>query len=44
MNIQFVREKVARGHIRVFHVPSRFQVVDIFTKGLPLQFFLDFLR
>jgi hypothetical protein len=42
MDIHFVREKVARGQVRVLHVPSRYQIVDIFTKGLPLQLFDDF--
>ncbi|XP_060178331.1 uncharacterized mitochondrial protein AtMg00810-like [Lycium barbarum] len=35
MDIHFVREQVARGHVRVLHVPSRYQIADIFTKGLP---------
>jgi hypothetical protein len=42
MDINFVREKVARGHICVRHVPSRYQIVDIFTKGFPLILFQDF--
>jgi hypothetical protein len=42
MDIHFVREKVARGQIRVLHVPSRYQIADIFTKGLPLILFQDF--
>jgi len=42
MDIHFVREKVARGDIRVLHVPSRYQIADIFTKGLPLVLFQDF--
>ena len=42
MDIHFVREKVARGQIRVLHVPSRYQIADIFTKGLPLVLFEDF--
>ena len=42
MDIHFVREKVARGQIRVLYVPSRYQVADIFTKGLPLILFQDF--
>ncbi|KAK9049545.1 hypothetical protein SSX86_031486 [Deinandra increscens subsp. villosa] len=42
MDIHFVREKVARGQIRVLHVPSRYQVADIFTKGLPRALFDDF--
>jgi len=42
MDIHFVREKVARGQIRVLHVPSRYQIADIFTKGLPRILFEDF--
>ncbi|XP_071727267.1 uncharacterized mitochondrial protein AtMg00810-like [Rutidosis leptorrhynchoides] len=42
MDIHIVREKVARGHIRILHVPTRFQIVDIFTKGLPRVVFEDF--
>ncbi|GAA0146675.1 hypothetical protein LIER_06572 [Lithospermum erythrorhizon] len=38
LDIHFVREKVALGHVRVLHVPSRYQIADIFTKGLPLLF------
>ncbi|XP_057522449.1 uncharacterized mitochondrial protein AtMg00810-like [Amaranthus tricolor] len=42
MDIHFVREKVARGEVRVRHVPSRYQIANIFTKGLPLILFADF--
>ena len=42
MDIHFVREKVACGDIRVLHVPSRYQIAYIFTKGLPLVLFQDF--
>nr|GEU84212.1 ribonuclease H-like domain-containing protein [Tanacetum cinerariifolium] len=35
IDINFVCDKVAAGHVRVFHVSSRFQYADIFTKGLP---------
>ncbi|XP_045821749.1 uncharacterized mitochondrial protein AtMg00810-like [Trifolium pratense] len=42
MDIHFVREKVARGQARVLHVPSRHQITDIFTKGLPHVLFDDF--
>ena len=42
IDIHFVREKVARGHVRVLHVPSRYQYADIFTKGLPRMLFDDF--
>ena len=42
MDIHFVREKVSRGEVRVLHVPSRYQIADIFTKGLPRVLFDDF--
>ncbi|GJW60723.1 ribonuclease H-like domain-containing protein, partial [Tanacetum coccineum] len=43
INIHFVRDKVAAaGHVRVLHVPSRFQYAHIFTKGLPYPLFADF--
>ncbi|GJV77134.1 ribonuclease H-like domain-containing protein [Tanacetum coccineum] len=31
IDIHFVCDKVAAGHVRVLHVPSRFQYADIFT-------------
>jgi hypothetical protein len=42
LDIHFVREKVACGQVRVLHVPSRYQIADVFTKGLPLILFQDF--
>ncbi|GJZ50702.1 ribonuclease H-like domain-containing protein [Tanacetum coccineum] len=33
---------LAAGHVRVLHVPSRFQYADIFTKRLPYPLFADF--
>ncbi|GKF38896.1 ribonuclease H-like domain-containing protein, partial [Tanacetum coccineum] len=39
IDIHFVR---ATGHIRVLHVPSRYQYADIFTKGLPTALFDEF--
>ncbi|GJS91240.1 ribonuclease H-like domain-containing protein [Tanacetum coccineum] len=42
IDIHFVRDMVARGHVRVLHVPSRYQYVDIFTKGLPSALFEEF--
>ncbi|GJW47858.1 ribonuclease H-like domain-containing protein [Tanacetum coccineum] len=42
IDIHFVRDKVAAGHVRVLHVPSRFQYADIFTKRLSYLFFADF--
>jgi len=43
MDIHFVREKVARGEVRVLHVPSRYQIADIFTKGL-LRVLFNYFR
>ncbi|GJY94339.1 ribonuclease H-like domain-containing protein [Tanacetum coccineum] len=42
IDIHFVRDMVARGHVRVLHVPSRYQYADIFTKGLPSALFKEF--
>ncbi|GJR25837.1 ribonuclease H-like domain-containing protein [Tanacetum coccineum] len=42
IDINFVRDMVARGQVRVLHVPSRYQYADIFTKGLPSAFFEEF--
>ncbi|XP_021856652.1 uncharacterized mitochondrial protein AtMg00810-like [Spinacia oleracea] len=42
MDIHFVGKKVARGEVRVLHVPSCYQIADIFTKGLPQMLFEDF--
>ncbi|GJZ62547.1 ribonuclease H-like domain-containing protein [Tanacetum coccineum] len=42
IDIHFVHDKVAAGHVRVLHVPSRFQYAYIFTKRLPYPLFTDF--
>ncbi|GKD75369.1 ribonuclease H-like domain-containing protein [Tanacetum coccineum] len=42
IDIHFVRDLVAAGHIRVLHVPSRYQYADVFTKGLPTALFDEF--
>nr|GEW80451.1 hypothetical protein [Tanacetum cinerariifolium] len=42
IDIHFVRDLVATGQVRVLHIPSRFQYVDIFTKGLPSALFDEF--
>nr|GEW67653.1 ribonuclease H-like domain-containing protein [Tanacetum cinerariifolium] len=34
IDIHFVRDLVAAGQVLVLHVPSRYQLADIFTKGL----------
>ncbi|GJX84442.1 ribonuclease H-like domain-containing protein, partial [Tanacetum coccineum] len=42
IDIHFVQDLVAVGQVRVLHVPSRYQFVDIFTKGLPSALFEEF--
>ncbi|GJZ84315.1 ribonuclease H-like domain-containing protein, partial [Tanacetum coccineum] len=42
IDIHFVRDLVTTSHIRVLHVPSRYQYADIFTKGLPTALFDEF--
>nr|GEW20360.1 ribonuclease H-like domain-containing protein [Tanacetum cinerariifolium] len=42
IDIHFVRDLVDAGHVRVLHVPSRYQFTDIFTKGLPPALFEEF--
>ncbi|GJW96618.1 ribonuclease H-like domain-containing protein [Tanacetum coccineum] len=42
IDIHFVRDLVAAGQVRVLHVPSRYQYVDIFTKDLPFALFEEF--
>lgn len=39
IDLHFVRKCVAIGHVRVLHVPSTHQFVDIFTKGLRTKLF-----
>jgi hypothetical protein len=40
--LHFVRDRVAIGDVRVLHVPTTSQFVDIFTKGLPSSTFSGF--
>ncbi|XP_071738633.1 uncharacterized mitochondrial protein AtMg00810-like [Rutidosis leptorrhynchoides] len=42
MDIHFVREKVAKGQVRLLHISTRYQIADIFTKGLPRLLFNEF--
>nr|GEW61706.1 ribonuclease H-like domain-containing protein [Tanacetum cinerariifolium] len=42
IDIHFVRNLVTTGHVRVLHVPSRYQFTCIFTKGLPTALFDEF--
>nr|GEV77363.1 ribonuclease H-like domain-containing protein [Tanacetum cinerariifolium] len=39
IDIYFVRDMITAGHVRVLHVPSRYQYAYIFTNGLPLALF-----
>ncbi|GJR74735.1 ribonuclease H-like domain-containing protein [Tanacetum coccineum] len=42
IDIHFVRDLVTTGHVRVLHVPSRYQHAGIFTKGRPSPLFTEF--
>ncbi|GJW08555.1 ribonuclease H-like domain-containing protein [Tanacetum coccineum] len=42
IDIHFVRDMVARGHVHVLHVSSRYQYADIFTKRLSSVLFEEF--
>jgi hypothetical protein len=42
IDLHFVREKVAIGQVRVLHVMTISQFIDIFTKGLPSLVFNEF--
>jgi hypothetical protein len=42
IDLHFVREKVALGHVRVLHVPTTSQYADVFTKGLTTSLFQEF--
>lgn len=37
-----IREKVKQDEVHVLYVPSRYQIADIFTKGLPKIIVDDF--
>jgi len=42
IDLHFIRERVALGHVKVLHVPTSSQYTDIFTKGLPSTVFVEF--
>jgi hypothetical protein len=42
LDIHFVRERVQLGELRVLHVPTGEQYVDVMTKGLPTTTFEEF--
>jgi len=42
IDLHFVRKRVAKGAVRVLHVPTSSQYADIFTKGLPSSVFTEF--
>ncbi|RDX84948.1 Copia protein, partial [Mucuna pruriens] len=37
----FIKEKLNSGLVVITHVPTRLQVVDVFTKGLPAARFQE---
>ncbi|GKD65371.1 ribonuclease H-like domain-containing protein [Tanacetum coccineum] len=43
IDIHFVSEMVARGQVRVLHVPSRYQYADILPKDYCLRFLRNFV-
>nr|GEZ13347.1 ribonuclease H-like domain-containing protein [Tanacetum cinerariifolium] len=43
IDVHFFCNQVAPGHVHVLHVPSRYQFVNIFTKGLLYALFDDFV-
>nr|GEY77285.1 ribonuclease H-like domain-containing protein [Tanacetum cinerariifolium] len=42
IDLHFVRDFFATGHVHVLHVPTKYQYADIFTKGLPSPLFTEF--
>jgi hypothetical protein len=42
IDLHFVLDQVVIGDVRVLHVPTTSQFVDIFTKGLPSSTFSEF--
>ncbi|XP_071694646.1 uncharacterized mitochondrial protein AtMg00810-like [Rutidosis leptorrhynchoides] len=42
MDIHFVREKVARGHIRVLHVPTHYQMLTFSLRGYVVFYLMIF--
>jgi len=43
IDLHFVRERVALGHVKVLHVPTSSQYADIFTKGFLRQCLWSFV-
>jgi hypothetical protein len=42
IDLHFIRERIAAGVVRVLHVPTLSQYVDIFNKELPSSMFTEF--
>jgi hypothetical protein len=42
IDLHYVRECIAIGDVCVLHVPTTFQIVNIFTKGLSTLVFFEF--
>ena len=40
IGVHFVREKVENGEVEIRYIPTLYQVIDIFIKGLPRDIFL----
>ena len=43
VDIHFIKEKIEKGIICMTYIPTREQLVDIFTKGLQKSSFEDFI-
>jgi hypothetical protein len=42
IDLHYVRECIAIGDVHVLHVPTTFQIANIFTNGLPTLVFFEF--
>jgi hypothetical protein len=42
IDLHFVQECLAIGDVRILHVPTTYQITDIFTKGLSTSVFQEF--
>jgi hypothetical protein len=42
IDLHFISERVSCGAVHVLHVPTPYEFVNIFTKGLPSTVFVEF--
>ena len=42
LDLHFVQDHVAKGHVQISHVPAHVQVADVLTKLVSSAFFHDF--